>query len=252
MTQLLAPPLSHKNWLEISRGKSKFRSRPVHEGRFLIGAGSTCHLQLGGDQVPMLHSVIESNDDGLSIEAIVAQPPLMINGRQRRSAHLSAGDVIEIGAFEFVVHSEANAGADEPGAASVETEIDPGLSETEDLSQLSASELVDRISELEDFAADLHDEREQGALNLLRAIRQAGNGDAHGEHDTRYDGVVKTLSMLADQVVAQAAQFAEREQAWQQALFSVQDTQQRIILQLAQLAQAVQQPPQAVGTRASA
>lgn len=252
MSQLLEPALARKNWLQISRGKSHYRSRPIHGGRFLIGAGSTCHLQLGGDQIPMLHSVIESNADGLSIEAIVAHPPLMINGRQRRSALLSEGDIIEIGVFEFVIHAEAHAEEHDQSEASIDTEIDLGLPESEDLSALSASELVDRISELEELAGEMHEERERGATSLMRAIRQAGAGETIREQDARYDDVVRTLSMLADQVVSQANQFAEREQAWQQALFSVQDTQQRIILQLAQLAQAVQHPPQVVGTRASA
>jgi hypothetical protein len=247
MTQLLEPAIAQKIWLEISRGKSKFRSRPVHQGRFLIGAGSTCHLQLGGDQIPMLHSVIEANDEGIAIEAVVSQPPLYINGQHRRSASLFDGDVIEIGAFEFRIHAEAESIHETDEAAGLETETDHDFHE--DVTALSAAELVARISEFEDMTRDLNAERERGATSLLAAIRRASE-EAGIEQDPRYDAVLRTLSMLTDQVASQAQQFAEREQAWQQALFSMQDTQQRIITQLAQLAS--RQEPQAVATRASA
>ncbi len=251
MTQLLEPAIAQKIWLEISRGKSKFRSRPVHQGRFLIGAGSTCHLQLGGDQIPMLHSVIETSEEGLAIEAIVSQPPLFINGQHRRSASLFEGDVVEIGPFEFRVHAQAETMHQVDEAAGIETEVDHDFEDN--ISELSAGELVARIGELEDMADEIDVERERGATALLAAIRHAGGETIESrEQYARYDEVVRTLSMLADQVVSQAQQFAEREQAWQQALFSMQDTQQRIITQLAQLTQAAQYEQQAVSTRASA
>jgi hypothetical protein len=251
MNQLLEPTISQKIWLEISRGKSKFRSRPVHQGRFLIGAGSTCHLQLGGDQIPMLHSVIETSDEGLTIEAIVSQPALFINGQHRRSASLFEGDVVEIGPFEFRVHAQAESMHQVDDAAGIETEVDHDFED--DISGLSAGQLVARISELEGMAEEFDEERERGATSLLAAIRKAGSEANETQlPDTRYDEVVRTLSMLSDQVVSQAQQFAEREQAWQQALFSMQDTQQRIITQLAQLTQAALHETPAVSTRASA
>ncbi len=251
MNQLLEPTTTQDVRLEISRGKSKFRSRPVHQGRFLIGAGSTCHLQLGGDQIPMLHSVIESGDEGLAIDAIVAHPPLIINGQHRRAASLFDGDVIEIGPFEFTVRSEAAAPSIDAGFANAETEI--AFEASEEISHMSASELADRIAELEEMERELEQDRERGATSLLQAIGNATQSAVPvREEDSRYDEIVTTLSMLTDQVVSQAQLFAEREQAWQQALLSVQDTQQRIISQLSHLSQASDKGHQAIGTRASA
>jgi len=35
--------------LEVTKGRTRFRRRPVTHPRFLIGAVSTCDLRLGGD-----------------------------------------------------------------------------------------------------------------------------------------------------------------------------------------------------------
>lgn len=251
MNQLLDSTTQQGVWLEISRGKSKFRSRPVHEGRFLIGAGSTCHLQLGGHDIPMLHSVIESNNDELTIDAVVAHPPLIVNGQHRRAACLFDGDIVEIGAFEFRICRPVESIAADTAAAGVDTEFDLGSDQVHE--DLSAAELVARIEELEEMERDLEQSREDGAAALLQAVRTASRSSVSvAEGDARYEEIVKTLSLLSEQVVSQAQLFAEREQAWQQALLSMQDTQQRIIHQLANLAQATELERQSVGTRASA
>ncbi|MEW4490363.1 FHA domain-containing protein [Thalassoglobus sp. JC818] len=146
--------------LRIERGNTKFPNRPIHSDRFLIGAGTNCHLQLGGE-MPILHSVIVTNGDALWIDAVVAEPPLLINRNPTREGPLSAGDLIEIGPFVFHVESKPIAEA----ASSDDADDEPV-----DLSELSADELVDLMQSEIDSLAAVEQSRRTGASALLRAL----------------------------------------------------------------------------------
>lgn len=86
--------------LAIERGGTRFPWRPIVSRRFLIGSGTNCHLQLGGD-IPLLHSLLTRVADGWSIEAIAAEPPLMVNGVVCRHCRLHPEDRVEVGPFRF-------------------------------------------------------------------------------------------------------------------------------------------------------
>jgi hypothetical protein len=164
-------------WLEIRRGKTNFPLRPISGDRFLIGAGSHCHLQLGGEHVPMLHSLLVIEGKTAHLEALVSEPPLRVNGEARRSVELHDEDTVEIGDFEFVFHRLV---ATEPSgqvamASSSDTEDASGVA---DLSQLSAVELVGLIEEEARQIAVFNRSRELGAASLLDAARRAG-ADSH-------------------------------------------------------------------------
>jgi len=88
--------------LIIERGISRHPARPISGERFLIGAGSNCHLQLGGD-IPLLHSIILPEEDHLWIDAVSPFPQLIVNGQPLREGELRRGDLLEIGEFVFQV-----------------------------------------------------------------------------------------------------------------------------------------------------
>ena len=96
----LRPARPPHAWLQISRGGTRFPLRPVCTSRFLIGAGTNCHLQLGGD-IPQLHSLLLREFDGWTIEAIAPEPVLQVNGSDTRRCRLEPDDVVTIGPFEL-------------------------------------------------------------------------------------------------------------------------------------------------------
>jgi hypothetical protein len=87
-------------WLQVARGGTRFPLRPVCTSRFLIGAGTNCHLQLGGD-IPLLHSLLLREFDGWAIEAIAPHPVLLVNLSETRHCRLEPDDVVTIGPFEL-------------------------------------------------------------------------------------------------------------------------------------------------------
>ena len=157
-------------WLEIRKGRTGFPLRPISGDRFLIGAGSHCHLQLGGDTMPMLHSLLVIDGKRAYLEAVVPEPALSVNGNVRRAVELVDEDHVTIGEFEFVFHrlvsSEPAAGAAEAVPAIEQTTYD-------NLMQMSVPQLVahieEEIREIHAFEAG----REAGASALLEAARRA-------------------------------------------------------------------------------
>jgi len=159
---------SGEPWLEIRRGRTRAPRREIKGRRFLIGAGSNCQLQLGGGDVPILHSILLIEEDGAHIDAVVPNPQLFINGRPQRSADLQDGDVFSIGKFEFQVH------VPQPLAA-LQTVVRPQIPAPESaakLSELSASELVALIEFEEQQVAELEQGRINGARALLDAVQR--------------------------------------------------------------------------------
>src|SRR5438445_6580351 len=83
--------------LEVTRGRTRFPRRPVTSPRFLIGAGSTCDLRLGGERMPALHSMITLSGREITLEAIAAEPALTVNGRLVQTTNLHDSDAIDVG-----------------------------------------------------------------------------------------------------------------------------------------------------------
>ena len=170
-------------YLEILRGRTDFPLRPLELERFLIGAGSQCTLQLGGEGMPILHSLITRTAGGYQIEALASFPMLRINGQPARSGALTDGDLVMIGAFEFGIRlpalSTANA---EPSnqLLDVEAILREADREARSIPDMSVEEL---LAGLEDFTQqfDARDaQRRQGETALVQAILAS---DQTTEHD---------------------------------------------------------------------
>lgn len=205
--------------LRVERGRTAFPDRPVHPERFLIGAGSNCHLQLGGD-FPILHSIVIPRGDDLWIDAIVPAPMLLINGQPVRESVLKQGDVIEIGEFVFTVHKKEPA---ESGAQTCETEAPAP-------DRMSAAELVEQIegemARLENVEAD----REQGAQALLETLLHGGHSEA-----AESSGPHASLHRLFEELEDRARQLDQREQRLQEHAKRLEQAQRQLQEQLALL-----------------
>ena len=175
--------------LRVERGQTKFPERPINSDRFLIGAGSNCHLQLGGE-MPILHSIIITADDGLWIDAAAPDPPLFINRRHVREGELHPGDLIEIGSFLFRVEAQA--------VPVSESLIDEG--EPVDLNSLSAEELVDLL-QLEMDSLDAVDEaKANGAAALMQAVANVSAQQTADETDSAPENPAELLLRRAEQL----------------------------------------------------
>ena len=160
-------------WLEIRKGKTNFPLRPISGERFLIGAGSHCHLQLGGHHVPMLHSLLLIEGQTAHLEAVIAEPPLLVNGEARRIVELQDEDIVSIGDFEFVFHRLVSSEPVSQATASELSDLEK-VSDEADLSRLSALELVNLIEEEALQITAFNRSRVQGAVALMDAAQRLG------------------------------------------------------------------------------
>ena len=222
-------------WLEIRRGKTNFPLRPISGDRFLIGAGSHCHLQLGGDDVPMLHSLLVIEGRKASLEAVVSEPPLLVNGEARRIVELSDEDTVMIGDFEFVFHRLV---ATEPTAQATFAETSVPC-DMEQLSQLSTAELVAHIEEESGQIVEHNRNCEQGAAALLDAARRIGS-ESHPSSVPMAafrQSEITELPALLQTMPAQC--LAEREAELMRRAMQIQTAQQQLALQMAEFAKQV-------------
>ncbi len=154
--------------LEVTKGRTRFRRRPVTTARFLIGAGSTCDLRLGGERMPALHSIITIAGGEVALEAIAAEPHLMLNGRLVQTAKLCDGDVISVGDVQLLAHLEAGHTPARVQARSVSADMQ--VEATSAVSELSATELIDLIEAEERQVEEFEQKQRVGANALVQAI----------------------------------------------------------------------------------
>lgn len=166
----IAPP---KRWLEITSGRTSYPLRPLFGERFLIGAGSHCDVQLGDDEIPLVHTILKTDGQIVTCEALVAEPRLIVNREPCRSAELHDCDVVSIGRFSFRFRCSPS---DAYRSAVPEESTDDYLLEESspprNYQQMSALELVDLLESdlrlVDEYEAGI----EAGAATLLRAISE--------------------------------------------------------------------------------
>ncbi|HEY3967862.1 MAG TPA: FHA domain-containing protein [Planctomycetaceae bacterium] len=163
--------------LEVTRGSTRFRRRPVTSTRFLIGSGTTCDLRLGGDDMPALHSIITTSGREISLEAIAAAPALAVNGRPIQSVLLRDGDLISVGQVELLARLEAGhaPAVIAPTAAGAQSAMDA----ERPLADISAAELVDLIEQEEREIEEFEGRQQVGMKSLVQAIMSRADRPAH-------------------------------------------------------------------------
>lgn len=217
-------------WLEIARGRTRYPRRPVLTDRFLIGAGSNCHLQLGGDGIPFLHSLLAIDPSAVSIEAFVPWPELTVNGQPLRTAVLGDGDEIGIGPFRFTIHLQASVetGAPDPLYAPLPLELAQQSEDQplEDLAAVSTTELVERIESLQQQVDDDDAARRAGAAALLAAVRHSA------AVETAPIAVLHDITAISHDLERRISLLREREQEQTQRAESLLLAQARLAEQL--------------------
>lgn len=226
--------------LEIRRGQTDHPLRPIlnRHGRFLIGGDDDCDLQLGGVDIPALHSLLQFDGNDLWIEAIAPEPQLLVNRQAVNSCLLRNGDHIEIGAFELAVrldrqqqqldicHCPTGRLLSSP-CLDLNTEFDPDA-----VAELSAEELVDALDQEMQMIEHFDRRQSLGAAALLNAVQQ------HREQPTRRNSSIPAPTSNEPRRDA-SENLERRESAYLEAAAVLLEAQNRLAAQLEALEQQV-------------
>jgi hypothetical protein len=184
--------------LRITQGSTRFPERPLSGDRFVIGGGSHCQLQLGGD-IPFVHSVLTRGTTGWSIEALVPWPLLMVNGQSVRKVQMQPGDSIQIGdiglSFELA-HNTAELLEDLSGPSDQDL---PGVAAVAVPPQeLTAEELADRLTTAIEEVHAQEQRQRRGWERLLAAAQSVQRPAEQPAPKTPLSGT--TLDLLTQEV----------------------------------------------------
>lgn len=235
-------PGSSSPILEIVCGKTASPLRPILQDRFLIGSGPRCDLRLGGDDMPLLHSIVHISGGTICIDPVADTPQLLVNGRPG-AADLQSGDEIVIGRFRMVLH-----GASVACESQAVSELNADTLETEDQidpSTLSAAELVELIEAEEALIEEFEARRQSGADALLDAVQRRADAlplDTAAPQTEELLGGIRSAVLSLGQSTRQLEQPAGlSESDVQDAAASLLDCQQEIISALDRVLSLIEQ-----------
>jgi hypothetical protein len=222
-------------FFQITRGRTMHPTRPIIRNRFLIGSGEWCDLRLGG-AMPVLHSVLRVDGISVWLEAVVDAPPLHVNGRAIGSCELNDGDEISIGAFTLKL-CDARDVQHEALMKPIDIEELLGLErdEEEDVSELSAAELLQRIERDEQLVEEFQKRRDLGSTALLERLEHeldSESAQADPEDQTlqvlrELQSAMSELNELASELKLQSGEMTGEE--FSQATSSLLDFQQDVV-----------------------
>ncbi len=214
-----APPLS----FEIARGSTRYPVRPIRTDRFLIGSGRFCDLRLGGEGIPVIHSVIRHDGEEAWIDVLVPSPPLVVNGEIEHSATISDGDQIRIGCFEFYVQkptiqSDAKQQRQTEDGQDIANILKNELVEQPKPQELSAAELVEKLEQEHELVDRYEARREMGARALLQAIseRAARLSEADSSYDLSEGKILPQIESVLQELDRFHASLQERSEMLEQ------------------------------------
>lgn len=205
--------------LSVSRGESTFPSRIVTGSRFLVGSADQCDLRLGRD-IPPEHSLILVRSTETIIEALVDQPPLLVNGRAVDEQALNHDDLIQIGPYQLGVCDEASHGS---------------IS----LHEPTSLDFID-FEELTDLAGEWMQNQEQTPTEALlqeldRRVESAGEGVAPDAMSSEIELAMDQLVRLSDALHARADRLTRREAELDEAAELLLTAQQQVEEQIQRL-----------------
>lgn len=255
--------------LEIRRGKTGYPNRPVCSRSFVIGSGPGSDLRLGGEGIPVAHTLLTINGNHILAQWLCESPPLIVNGKPIDEAELRDGDQIEIGRFEFTVHrilaesTVEEASAPASTTVRIETAALLGLltrakseEPAEDLSRMSASELLEQLEAEQDSVQQFDAAIRQGEAALLHAAAEHAENLLEPSTSSRaaddseildeLERVIHQLSGFSSELENRARRIAAEEATQAEAAELLLDAQKELASQLErfhkQVSQGQEQP----------
>jgi len=183
--------------LDVGAGRQR-RRVAVEGGTCLIGRAEFCDVQVDG---PLVYGEVHVEDGAAWIEA-ADDHDLNINGRPCRRLALRDGDVVNVGSTTITIR--VNPPPEDEAAFS-----------DEDLSQLTASELCDRIESEHAAVTEFERRRLVGWEALLRQVEDILHQEpvATVHQNARLEAVSTQLHALADQLAERTRELATQEAA---------------------------------------
>ena len=246
-------------YFDIQSGVTQYPRRPVTRGRFLLGSGDACHMRLGGDDIPPIHSMIVADHDQVLLERLSTGPALCVNGQEVDSVTLNDGDEISIGRILFTARFEATAAA-QAATAPVDLMADVELT-PEELQELKAIESMSVVELVDKLEADMNlvDEFETGQATGLEALTfEAANAATEKNTDAEdsveeasefvtpatLEELIEHLNAVTAELDERASRLQEREQAYSVAADDLLDQQTRLRKQVEELSKQVAEQQQ--------
>lgn len=190
--------------LEVRTPGERSRRVTMEHEELLLGRAEFCDVQLSGDDVPLVHAELHRQGGVLWIEAAVGAAPLEINGRPCNRLALRHGDTLRVGSTEIEVLLGAEHQRELTGSFD------------EDLSDLTADELCDRILAEEAEITAFEQRRFDGWKRLVTAL-EGTILEAHAQGGTiaadRIATALVQLRELSTRLAEQSARLADRETA---------------------------------------
>jgi hypothetical protein len=209
--------------LEVRDAAGQITRELVDADGYLIGRGDFCDLRLADAALPMVHSEIHIQDGAIWIEAVDA-PAVEINGRAVPRLTLRSGDALRIGSMSITVRM----GIDAAWQASIDG--------WEDLSQLSALELCERIEAEEAAIRDDERRRWEGVEALLVSLEEMLRTDTVlVADDPRTETIVQQLHELSEALATRTQQLAEQEQQFLDTASEIKQSQDEMSRRLEEM-----------------
>lgn len=91
--------------VEITRGRARYRRRPVYPRAYLIGTAADCDLVLGDARFPNVHAYLLRGPRSATIRWLGEGPELMVNDCvAHESVRLGDQDLLRTACYEFRIH----------------------------------------------------------------------------------------------------------------------------------------------------
>lgn len=159
--------------LAIVRGKTRQPLRPINAHPYLIGSGAVCALQLGDDQIPMVHCVLRTVEGQWQVTALHPQPEVKLNGKVVQQSILNIGDRLDLGKIELEIRDlRIPESSQEPQVLRFSQDVSQVEQVELDLLQDLLAESVAEVQELEGTTTDSEEVDASQVEAFLAALTQ--------------------------------------------------------------------------------
>lgn len=224
------------------------RTLVIDRDRIRIGSSPLCEIQL--TEGPALHSVIRVEAGVTWIEADDTVTDLMVNWKNCRRMALRNDDVILVPGQEFTVREQST----------IAMEGDVPLAEQ--ITDLSAEELCDRILSEQSAVDEFESSRFDGVKKLMAAIKQVAGADHSATHilDTApavefsddCERLLEQIREMSEMMTGRTQELDQCEGELIAATSLLQETQERVSRQIEELLDQIADVSPANELRASA